>query len=426
MEGMEGSEGIKRTEGVDGTGGIDGTEGIGGINGMDRDGKMTFPMSNRIWVFTGGAHGAGGFSENRGFRNMAGLFEEVVRWDMCGQELSGRENFVFNTARAGYCVEDILREFQGRVACYRPFAVVYVPGEEDRGLSREALCGGLDLLRQRTEAIGARLIVVPDGDGTRDSLEEANRLLETVGAYRSKVEAGTANRLALEPAGETFPCSGRISLKAEPMKWLFVGDSITHGAWHTFGYDSVTQLWEKYIREDWGRRDDTVLNTGVSGATASEFLARLDTRYEPYADADVVVIMFGTNDCCFPGVIDRALFKAQLGGIVDMVRARGSQAVLRAPQPQREDAGERATAIVPFVQAVREVAREKNVPLVDHFQNFSALQRECPEAFLALMSDAVHPNIRGHYRMFREMAYALDMVLEDSMVSLDYPVSAES
>ncbi len=42
------------------------------------------------------------------------------------------------------------------------------------------------------------------------------------------------------------------------------------------------------------------------------------------------------------------------------------------------------------------------------------------------MSDAVHPNIHGHYRMFREMAYALDMVLEDSMVSLDYPVSAES
>ena len=38
----------------------------------------------------------------------------------------------------------------------------------------------------------------------------------------------------------------------------------------------------------------------------------------------------------------------------------------------------------------------------------------------------VHPNAQGHYRMFREMAYALDMVLEDSMVSLDYPVSAES
>ena len=72
------------------------------------------------------------------------------------------------------------------------------------------------------------------------------------------------------------------------------------------------------------------------------------------------------------------------------------------------------------------MAWEKEVPLVDHFLNFSVLQQECPEAFLGRMSDAVHPNARGHYRMFREMAYALDMVLEDSMVSLDYPVSAES
>lgn len=53
--------------------------------------KMTFPMLNEIWVFTGGSHAAGGFAENRGFRNSAGLFEEVIRWDMCGQELAGRE-----------------------------------------------------------------------------------------------------------------------------------------------------------------------------------------------------------------------------------------------------------------------------------------------------------------------------------------------
>lgn len=400
---------------------------IAGMGGIDRMGRrMTFPMSNRIWVFTGGAHGAGGFSENRGFRNMAGLFEEVVRWDMCGQELSGRENFVLNTARAGYCVDDILREFRVRVADYHPSAVVYVSGEEDRKLSPDALRSGLASLRRQTEAIGAELIELPAAEGERDPLAEANWLLETIGADRSKVTAGSERLLTLEPAVETFASGGKLVLKAEPMKWLFVGDSITHGAWHTYGYDSVVQLWEKYIREDWGRMDDTVINTGVSGATAKEFLERLDMRYGPYADADVVVIMFGTNDCCFPGVIDRALFRKQLCEIVDMVRARGSQAVLRVPQPQREDAGERATAIVPFVQAVREVAWEKEVPLVDHFHNFSVLQQECPEAFLGRMSDAVHPNARGHYRMFREMAYALDMVLEDSMVSLDYPVSAES
>lgn len=393
---------------------------------MEKCGEMTFPMSGRIWVFTGGSHGAGGFSENRGFRNTAGLFEEVVRWDMCGQDLAGRENFVINTARSGYCVDDIVREFDRRVASYHPFAVVYLLGEEDRELPPDRLREGLARLREQTEAIGAELIEVPAAQEGRGSLEEANLLLEAVGANRSKVASGDEKRLVLEPAAEAFERSGKLVLKQEPMKWLFVGDSITHGAWHTYGYDGVTQLWEKYIREDWGRRDDTVINTGVSGATASEFLKRLDVRYEPYADADVVVIMFGTNDCCFPGEIDRALFKVQLGQIVDMVRAHGSQAVLRAPQPQREDAGERAVAIVPFVQAVREVAREKDVLLVDHFQNFTLLEQKCPEAFLARMSDSVHPNAQGHYRMFREMAYAVDMALEDSMASLDYPVSAES
>lgn len=364
--------------------------------------------------------------ENRGFRNVAGLFEEVVRWDMCGQELAGRENFVFDTTRSGYCVDDIVEEFDRRVSCYHPFAVVYLPGDADRELAPDRIRQGLARLKQKTESIGAQLIVMPLAEEKRGPLEEANLVLEAVGANPSKVEAGSERRLVLGRATETFSRSGSLMLKPEPMKWLFLGDSITHGAWHTYGYDSVAQLWEKYIREDWGRRDDTVLNTGVSGATASEFLKRLEVRYEPYADADVVVIMFGTNDCCFPGEIDRSLFKTQLGEIVDMVRAHGSQAVLRAPQPQREDAGERATAIVPFVQAVREVALKKDVLLVDHFRNFTDLQEKDPQAFLARMSDAVHPNAQGHYRMFREMAYAVDMVLENSMVSLDYTVSAES
>ena len=111
----------------------------------------------------------------------------------------------------------------------------------------------------------------------------------------------------------------------------------------------------------------------------------------------------------------------QLCSIVDDVRSHGSQAVLRVPQPQREDAGERTRAIVPFVQAVREVAQEKDVLVVDHFHHFSVLRQRDPEAFLSLMSDGVHPNAQGQYRMFREMAYAVDLVKEDSMVSLDYP-----
>ena len=50
----------------------------------------------------------------------------------------------------------------------------------------------------------------------------------------------------------------------EPLTWLFLGDSITHGLVHTKGYDSTAQSFEKYIKEDLHRTDDVVVNTGVS------------------------------------------------------------------------------------------------------------------------------------------------------------------
>ena len=36
------------------------------------------------------------------------------------------------------------------------------------------------------------------------------------------------------------------------------------------------------------------------------------------------------------------------------------------------------------------------------------------------MNDDVHPNAAGQYWMFRELAYGLDLVKGQSMVSLEY------
>lgn len=411
---------------------------------MEHFRQLAFPMLGKIWVFTGGAHAAGGFAENKGFRNAAGLFEEAIRWNMRTEDVASRENFVFNTARSGYNVCDIIREFHNRIAYYRPAAVVYIGGIEDLKLPPQTVRENIAELKRRTAAIGAAFIEMQapvskagsrEGETTDqlsetpilvsepDSLKEANLLLEALHGSKLSPESADRNRLALKSSPEAFAQGGKLALSQNPMRWLFIGDSITHGALHTFGYDSLPQLWEKYIREDWNRRDDTVLNTAVSGATADEYLARLDVRYTPYADADVVVAMFGTNDCCSPDKISVEQFKRQLQTIVELARSQGSQIVLRTPQPQREDAKGRVKALVPFAQAVRDVALENNVILADHFRSFSILKQEHPDYFLALMSDAVHPNAQGQYRMFRELAYATGMVLDNSMVSMDYALS---
>lgn len=369
---------------------------------------MGLPMRGKRWVFTGGG-ADGGFGVNGIFRNAAGLFEEVIRWTArVDGDVSSRENFVFNTARVGYSICGILDEFDERIARYRPAAVAYISGLEDRRLPPQEFREGLDLLERRTASLGASLFVLSDQLG--DSIAQANRLLEMIGA--EALPPFDRDRLELVPADETFPCSGTLELSDHPMRWLFIGDSITHGALHTYGYDSLPQLWEKYLRGDLGRRDDTVLNVGVSNATAAEQLERLDIRYTPYADADVVIAMFGTNDCCYPERITVERFRDQMRSIVDMARGHGSQVVLRTPQPQKPEAVVRAKAIVPFVEAVREVAREKDTLLVDHFASFTAVRQTDPARFAALMSDPVHPNAQGQYHMFREMAYALDMVQE--------------
>ena len=105
-----------------------------------------------------------------------------------------------------------------------------------------------------------------------------------------------------------------------------------------------------------------------------------------------------------------------------MARRHGSQVVLRVPQPQKPEAVERAKALVPFVEAVREVGRETGVILVDHFESFEEWRLHQPEIFEAYMADAVHPGARGQYQMFRELAYGTGLAREASMAALTYPI----
>ena len=71
----------------------------------------------------------------------------------------------------------------------------------------------------------------------------------------------------------------------EPVTYLFMGDSITHGI-ITNGYDNVPQMFAKYLDEI-GRTDDIVLNTGVSNATLATTLDQIEPRLERYRPDEV-------------------------------------------------------------------------------------------------------------------------------------------
>ena len=373
--------------------------------------NMFTPDTGKRWVFTGGGAAAGSFAEDGCLRNCAGLFEEVVRWEMI-QSIDERERFVINTARPGLNVSDVIMDFQNRVARYAPAALVYLSSQEDRELPEAVFSKKLSELEQRAEKIGAGFLWMPFSG---DSFHMAEAILQKVGGWSPRVTQKDKKRFRVEPATETFEENGQLLLKNSPMQWLFIGDSITHGALHTRGADSLPQLWEKYMKEGLNRMDDIIVNTAVSGAMAKDFLGRLDIRYLPYADADVVVAMFGTNDCCDPDETPELFYERMLR-IAELVRANKSQLVIRTPQPVKPEAGERAETMKAFVKAMRRAAEESGAILVDHDKNFSTLRRENPKGYDACMSDAIHPNAQGQYRMFREMAYAVGLAEDVPMM----------
>ncbi len=204
---------------------------------------------------------------------------------------------------------------------------------------------------------------------------------------------------------------------ANQKTWLFMGDSITHGAAHTKGYDSVPQLFEKFLREK-GRSKDVVINTAVSGAKTSDTLLNINERLNKY-NPDVVVIMLGTND-----FVDNNLtsFKANLNEIVNKVKAKGAIAVLRTPNSTVP------RGLSGIAGVIREVASDQGVILSDNFAEWEALRAVNPKLLDQLIqaSDGtkLHPNVKGQLVMFRSLLKAMGQYDESSdIATLEYQVS---
>lgn len=112
----------------------------------------------------------------------------------------------------------------------------------------------------------------------------------------------------------------------DSLTWLFMGDSITHGAAYTLGQDTVAQSFEKYLKDDLKRSKDIVINTAVSGATVnganekdtdSSTLKHIQARLNDY-NPDVISIMLGTNDI----VRTREFYKTNLKTLVDKAKEK--------------------------------------------------------------------------------------------------------
>lgn len=161
----------------------------------------------------------------------------------------------------------------------------------------------------------------------------------------------------------------------QSVTWLFMGDSITHAAAWTNGYDGIAQSFEKYLTDDLGRTQDVVLNTAVSGATVASTLAQIDQRLDKYSP-DVISIMLGTNDVA-NAKLTPAQFKEQLQQLIEKARKKNAIIILRTPTPTLQ-AG-RAERIPEFIEMIKQIAAQnEDLLLIDQYTPFKEMVDKYP------------------------------------------------
>ncbi|MFZ2471651.1 MAG: SGNH/GDSL hydrolase family protein [Methanothrix sp.] len=172
------------------------------------------------------------------------------------------------------------------------------------------------------------------------------------------------------------------------------GDSITAGFAVRRGFPS---FWKALLAEKYPEANVEMINSGFSGDTSQDGLARLDfsvLSYEP----DLITINFGINDC----VLGLGLEEFEMN-FVEMVRriraGPNSEVLLLSSQPLETPPYDRM--VLDYYQAVQRVAKEMDVGFVNVFGAWiRAVHAGTPLGSL-ILPGLDHPNEAG-YRIIAE------------------------
>jgi acyl-CoA thioesterase I len=195
-----------------------------------------------------------------------------------------------------------------------------------------------------------------------------------------------------------FKTVKRLLDSDKPVTWMFAGESAASATDLAQGRRNFTDHFSDRIRTELARMLDVVINTGNTGETASSLLKNIEWRVLRF-HPEVVSILIGRKDS-ERGPAGREPFRNSLEQIVEIVRESGAILVLHTPN--RIDAAKAGPLadLEYYVRILRDVAREYNLPLVDHWEHWKQ-QKPSAEALRTwLAADGVQPGVYGQ----REMA----------------------
>lgn len=198
----------------------------------------------------------------------------------------------------------------------------------------------------------------------------------------------------------------RLLSGTEPTRWVFAGDSITHGAKHTWGERDFVEVFSERLRTEMRRGRDHVITTAISGWCIHDLEADVEwslLQYRPH----VASFMFGLNDCSASDQ-DVTAFTASYLRVIDLALDRGAAVLLHTPNRLlATETPERRANLPEYVNAVREIARIRDVVLIDHYAAWAAADENGEIEFW--INHGCHPNGAGHRVLARLLFERLDL-----------------
>ncbi len=201
-------------------------------------------------------------------------------------------------------------------------------------------------------------------------------------------------------ADDRFAAVKALIQNKAPINWIFTGDSITHGALHTFGQRNYVEHFAERVRWEIRRMNDVVINTGISGDTMKGITAGEERRIFQFKP-DVVSLKIGMNDCR-AGADGLGYFRDSIEALAEKVRNSGAILLLNTPNLISFPNDKTRTALPMYVEAIRELADKHKLPLVDHYAYW---EKEAAGSKLQmwLNDGSIHPNAFGHLALARKI-----------------------
>jgi len=188
-----------------------------------------------------------------------------------------------------------------------------------------------------------------------------------------------------------------IEAEKEPYTLLVFGDSLSasYGMNEDDGW--VTLLAKRLQTENWPYQ---VVNGSISGETTTGGLSRLPAMLDAY-HPDLVILELGGNDGLRGLPLDT--LKQNLIRMIDIIETTGGQVLLTGIQIP-PNYGPRYT--VPFFQLYKEIAEERQIPLVPF------LIEGIPQQPELMQNDGMHPKAEAQYMILDNVWPFLEPGLE--------------